>query len=50
MVLERSGLTSIEHRIYSLTNEDILIVDDNFVASTASIGKILGVAESISAS
>ena len=50
MILEISGLTSIEHCIYSLTNEDISIVDDNFVASSASIGKILGVTESISAS
>ena len=59
MILERLGLTSIEYYIYSLTNEDIFqfvdylnilsIVDDNFLASAVSIGKLLGVSKSFSA-
>ena len=59
MILERLGLISVEDCIYSLTNEDICwfvdylnissIVDDNFLAYAASIGKLLGVSKSFSA-
>ena len=59
MILERLDLTSIEYYIYSLTNEDICqfvdylnilsIVDDNFLTSAVSIGKLLDVSKSFSA-